>query len=336
MPRISVIIDVMDRKNLNFCLDSLILQKYPDFEAICVVFSKDNDAINLLKSYSKFDSRIKYLCFSDVDFRKARKKAIKEARGKYIYFINSFDSISLLTLNELKKTLESSNSDFIYSNFVYFECDFNLGNVFDIGTASDNFQNIINNIGNDCAAKDVFACNPVTIYGKFFKSEFLKKIKFQNEKSYSDIPLLSEAFLFAERISFDRVPYYFYKDKNVLILNKEAYFVDDIIQERNLQEKVFKKYGKYKTYKNVLLILKMEDCLRVLLKSKNEDFEKNYISLKKEFIDFDYSNFNQDKIKVIKQIYADLFELKYADFIEKYNFKSKGMYAKDFCNYTYL
>ena len=42
MPRISVIIDVMDRKNLNFCLDSLILQKYPDFEAICVVFSKDN------------------------------------------------------------------------------------------------------------------------------------------------------------------------------------------------------------------------------------------------------------------------------------------------------
>lgn len=336
MPRISVIVDVMNRENLNFCLDSLILQKYPDFEAICAVFSKDIRVINLLKSYSKFDSRIKFLCLSGIDIYKARKKIIREAKGKYLYFVNSFDSLSLLTLNELKKTLESSNSDFVYSNIGYFKNNLSKGNVFDIGITSVNFQNIINNIGKNCAAKDVFASNPTTIYGKFYKSEFLKKIKFQNEKYYSDTPLLSETFLLADRISFEKIPYYFYKQRNSLFSDQNMFSVSKIIQERNFQQMIFKKFGKYETYKNVLLILKMEDCLKALLKSGNDDFEKNYVSLKNEFRDFDYLSFNQEKINSVKLIFDDLFQLQYPDFIEKYNSKLKGAYAKDFSNYSCL
>ena len=336
MPRISVIVDVMDRENLNFCLDSLILQKYPDFEVICTLFLKDSNIITLMQNYSKFDSRIKFLCMPNTNIYKARKKLLTTVKGKYVYFMNSFDTISPLALNELKKTLELSNSDFVYSNIAYFENSLFQGNVFDIGTGSLDFQCIINNIGKECAAKDVFALNPTTIYGKFFKLEFLKKIKFHNEKFYSDIPFLSEAFLFADRISFDRIPYYFYMQRNSNFCDKNMFSVVQTIQERDLQERIFKNFGQYEKYKNVLLILKIEDCLRALFKSKNEDFENNYISLKNEFKNFNYSNFDIDKINSAKQILDELFELKYTDFIEKYNSKLKRVYAKDFCNYSCL
>ena len=89
MPEISIIVPVYNtEKYLSFCLDSLILQTFKDFEVICVNDGSTDNSEKILENYSKFDDRIKYINIDSKSAGGARNEGWIQAKGKYISFVD--------------------------------------------------------------------------------------------------------------------------------------------------------------------------------------------------------------------------------------------------------
>ena len=94
MCEISIIIPVYNAQDyLKRCLNSVLNQKFKDFEAICINDGSTDSSFEILREYSKKDSRIKVIGFNQNQGASiARNTGIKEARGKYLGFMDCDES----------------------------------------------------------------------------------------------------------------------------------------------------------------------------------------------------------------------------------------------------
>ena len=91
-PLISVIIPVYNSaKYISKCLNSVITQSFKDIEIICVDDASTDESLCIIKKYSQKDNRIKVFS-NDTNMGAgcSRNLALENARGKYIYFLDSF------------------------------------------------------------------------------------------------------------------------------------------------------------------------------------------------------------------------------------------------------
>ncbi|MDR0646177.1 MAG: glycosyltransferase [Elusimicrobiota bacterium] len=94
MPLISVIIPVYNvEKYLARCLDSVLGQTFKDFEFICINDGSTDNSEKILKEYAKKDIRINIITQTNQGQSVARNNGLKQANGKYIYFLDSDDFI---------------------------------------------------------------------------------------------------------------------------------------------------------------------------------------------------------------------------------------------------
>ena len=115
MTKISVIIPVYNaEKHIAGCLDSVINQKFKDIEIICVNdFSQDNSA-GILNEYAQKDKRI--IVFNNnqnIGAANSRNIGINNAKGEYIYFIDSDDYIDNNYLGNMLFVIEKEGCDII-------------------------------------------------------------------------------------------------------------------------------------------------------------------------------------------------------------------------------
>lgn len=117
-PLLSIIIPCYNgEKFINSCFNSILKQNINDFEVICINDgSKDNSKLildNLAKSYK----HIKVIHKNNEGVAIARATGLKEAKGKYITFVDIDDT---LVNNSLKKMLDEiikNDADIIISGF---------------------------------------------------------------------------------------------------------------------------------------------------------------------------------------------------------------------------
>lgn len=105
-PEISIIVPIYNMSRyLNSCLESVLKQNFRDFEVILVDDCSTDGSPIIEKKYAQLDARVRYL-----KMRKnrgpgaARNLGLKEARGKYVRFLDPDDlypSESLKTLYRL-------------------------------------------------------------------------------------------------------------------------------------------------------------------------------------------------------------------------------------------
>lgn len=94
-PLISVIVPVYNsEKYLSECLDSILNQTMGDIEVIGVNDGSCDRSSEILLHYADQDSRIRFLSQKNQGVAAARNRGIKEARGKYLYFVDSDDTIA--------------------------------------------------------------------------------------------------------------------------------------------------------------------------------------------------------------------------------------------------
>lgn len=92
MPYISVIIPVYNvAAYLRECLDSLVSQTLSDWEAVCVDDGSTDESGEILKEYAAKDGRIRLFHQSNGGAAAARNRALKEAQGEYISFLDGDD-----------------------------------------------------------------------------------------------------------------------------------------------------------------------------------------------------------------------------------------------------
>lgn len=101
--KISVIVPVYNVENyLEDCIESVISQKnFPDIELILIDDGSTDQSSKIIKNYTESYTNILGYYQENAGQSKARNKGIQNAKGKYIYFLDSDDLIPDLAMEHL-------------------------------------------------------------------------------------------------------------------------------------------------------------------------------------------------------------------------------------------
>ena len=116
MIKVSIIIPVYrSMKYLAECLNSVLRQELQKMEIICIDDASDDDCAVILDEYASKDQRIKVIHLPENRGQEhARNLGLKEACGKYVYFLDSDDEIAESALKELYDYAENEQLDGIF------------------------------------------------------------------------------------------------------------------------------------------------------------------------------------------------------------------------------
>ena len=92
MNKVSIIIPVYNgEKRLKRCVDSILMQDYPDFELILVDDGSRDSSLQIMEDYARQDARVKAIHKANGGASSARNRGLAEAVGSYIQFVDGID-----------------------------------------------------------------------------------------------------------------------------------------------------------------------------------------------------------------------------------------------------
>ena len=106
----SVIVPVYNvEKYLDRCINSIISQKYNDFELILVDDGSPDNCPEICDKWAKKDSRIKVIHKENGGLSSARNAGLDIAKGDYILFVDSDDYVESNYFDEIEKHAEKNS-----------------------------------------------------------------------------------------------------------------------------------------------------------------------------------------------------------------------------------
>lgn len=120
MVTISVIIPVYNTElYLKECIESILAQSHKDFEAIFIDDGSQDASFSIINDYSSRDKRIRLYHQNNSGVSAARNLGLRYAKGDYIAFIDSDDTISPDYLNRLYRCVVHYSPDMVFSGIIY-------------------------------------------------------------------------------------------------------------------------------------------------------------------------------------------------------------------------
>ena len=99
-------------------IQSVLAQTYELWEMIIIDDCSTDNSVEIVESYSKNDSRIKLICMEkNQGSAFSRNKGIKEAKGRYIAFLDSDDLWVSSKLKDQLKFMRRMNSVLSFSSY---------------------------------------------------------------------------------------------------------------------------------------------------------------------------------------------------------------------------
>ena len=100
-------------RTIKTTIESVLQQKYKDYEYIIVDGASKDRTMDVVKSYeTKFEGRLRYISEPDKGIYDAFNKGVKMSSGKYVWIVNSDDYIEPNALEELS----SITSQYTFEN----------------------------------------------------------------------------------------------------------------------------------------------------------------------------------------------------------------------------
>ena len=119
-PVISIIVPVYNTERyIKSCVESIISQSFEDFELIFVDDGSSDNSYNIIDSFVVKDQRIKLVHQNNAGVSAARNSGLKHAKGDYVVFIDSDDTISCDYLEILYQSITDSKADIVFSGISY-------------------------------------------------------------------------------------------------------------------------------------------------------------------------------------------------------------------------
>ncbi len=116
-PVVSVIIPVYNsEKYIQECLDSILAQTMKNIEIICVDDGSSDGSPEILEKYAVRTDRMVIHQQSHRGVSAARNAGLRLARGKYVYFMDSDDTVHPEMLERITKRAEMDDLDITYFN----------------------------------------------------------------------------------------------------------------------------------------------------------------------------------------------------------------------------
>ena len=121
-PQISVLIPVYNaEKYLAKCLECCCGQTFTEYEIICVDDGSTDKSLAILQDYAKQDTRLRILSQKNTGVAATRNRLLKEARGKYIAFVDADDWVEPTYLEKLYQAAEQCQADVVRCLFVAYD-----------------------------------------------------------------------------------------------------------------------------------------------------------------------------------------------------------------------
>lgn len=192
-PHISVCIPVYNVENyIDACLNSVLNQSFQNFEIIIVNDASPDKAIDRVKIYANNDSRIHiYENPKNMGLMWTRKEGYIRAKGDYVVFLDSDDTLPLDALENLYAAIHDTEYDIVCGQISYITSQ---------GTSIDKYPNKLD-YGTDAesAIRSTLRWEIThNLCGKIYKRQILQSF---NYDTYVDVVNAEDAILFYQILS---------------------------------------------------------------------------------------------------------------------------------------
>ena len=118
MCRVSVIVPVYQvEQYLAKCLDSILAQTFADFELILVDDGTRDDCPRIMDEYAAKDARIRLVHKENGGLSSARNAGLDIARGEYIAFVDSDDTVEPTLLADAVRAADGAHAELVIYNY---------------------------------------------------------------------------------------------------------------------------------------------------------------------------------------------------------------------------
>lgn len=120
-PKISIIIPLYNKEQyIARCIESIQNQSFQDFEIILIDDCSSDKSIKIIHKMAETDNRIKCISHEkNLGTMKARETGYKNAKGEYIVFVDSDDTLPVDALEILHNEITKSGTDIVIGGFQY-------------------------------------------------------------------------------------------------------------------------------------------------------------------------------------------------------------------------
>lgn len=211
---VSVIIPVYNcQKYIERCIRSLFEQNYKDIEIITVDDGSADQSADIIKRLQAEDGRIRYLYQENSGPGVARNKAVKEAKGKYLLFVDADDYVSTDYISDLVDAAEENNAELTIGGYTIVYED------------NDNENRVVPEKYVQYTAEE-WAYRISSCWSRLYLKKFWDEnnILFQEEKEAraEDVPVVLYSNAMAENITIVKNPGYYYYQHQGSAMNSLA------------------------------------------------------------------------------------------------------------------
>lgn len=221
---VSIIIPVYNvEEYLKQCIDSVINQTYKNLEIWLVDDGSDDSSGRICDEYKEIDFRIKVIHKENGGLSSARNAALDLMKGKYVYFLDSDDFISLDLIETYINLFKEYNVDVVMGTF----CEF-YGN---INTTHINQTNKPEKFNRSEALKLMLLDKKLynAAAGPLYKSDLYKNIRFPIGILYEDYATTYYVMLKCQSVLYINDNRYYYRMRPGSIMNSKVTEKDMVI-----------------------------------------------------------------------------------------------------------
>lgn len=241
---VSIIIPVYNSgESIAKCIDSILAQNYNNWELLLINDGSTDNSDIICREYSNKDKRIRYFEKENKGGSNTRNLGIKEAKGKWIIFVDSDDLVSPNYISHLIKTSDGDSYTHVIQGFKCIDENDKFRKWMDIDYNDEKCD--INKIEPFLKKYDLI--DRVQIWGKLFSTDLIKtnKLYFNEKISLGEDAIFSHQYLLlSKRIILSKNSDYYYRnpylvDKNNLTKKpkslEELYYLTLTYKELCLQ-----------------------------------------------------------------------------------------------------
>lgn len=286
--KVSVVVPIYNvEKYIYRCIDSIINQTYSNIEIILVDDGSTDKCGEIIKDFSKADSRIKIIHKKNGGLSDARNKGMEYVSGEFVLFVDSDDWLDTKIIEEMINNCLKYNADIVQTAFYYAYDDYLLldNRIF----SKDDHIIILNNIS---LMSELVINERVKnfAWGKLYKTDLIKDIPFEKGVLFEDVFWAHKVMHRVNKYVILNQPLCYYYQRSDSIVSTYTLKNLDIIKGLKKRHKFIEEYYKDLTDKSYKVILKAS-LINYNLLLVNSKKDKNGINRKeiKLYIKNNYS-----------------------------------------------
>ena len=328
MVKVSIILTAFnEEKYIRQAIESILSQTLDDLELIVVNDGSTDNTLDIINGFD--DERIKIINQENSGPGASRNKALKQAQGEYIMYLDGDDWYRKDAVEIAYKEAKGKDTDFTFYQMINYDDE--SGRIYE----NDWFNlNIFDETFEDRVFKptdyegSIFDMS-VGVCQKIYSTSFLRRIdaKFPEGIFFEDMPFFYYVLLKAEKISIIKEHLYYRRKHDASITHVvDEKFLDTVPAGQELI-RIFIENGWYDTYKFDLLAYKINGP-RFALRDIKENYKVPlYELIKNDYLSIKSSRYYQDYLDnlgpVKKKFFLDIIESgDYDDFMTLNHAKS--------------